>query len=73
MGKYDNSLYQALKDLHPEHKWEFWRFKAVPKNYWRSLEHQRDYFEALRSKYQIDGLDGWYSVDPSNLIRSERS
>jgi hypothetical protein len=39
---YNGSLFAALKELFPHHKWDPLRFSQVPKSYWKDLNHHRE-------------------------------
>ena len=34
---YSNSLRLALEEAYPEHNWEPWRFRQVPKHFWDNI------------------------------------
>jgi hypothetical protein len=58
---------QTLQDLHPEHSWEYWKFKSVPASYWKSEENQREYLEYVANKYKVKDLEGWYTMTLDKL------
>src|SRR4051794_35341006 len=35
---FGNSLYNALKNIYPEHYWMPWRFIKSPKGYWENVQ-----------------------------------
>lgn len=55
-----SSLYEALKNLFPEHNWNPSRFKTVPKGHWSEVEAQREHLNKVGKELGVTKLDDWY-------------
>lgn len=66
---YGNSLPLALVSVYPEHKWEPWRFKVLPRWFWRDqgLPFQKLYMKYLEAALGISALDSWYRISRDDL------
>jgi len=58
---YGHSIYKALRNAFPDHKWEPWRFSLVPRNFWSNPTHLRQFFDSLASDLDIKSMDDWYN------------
>lgn len=59
---YDQSLVRALTHVYPEHNWQVWRFKQVPKSYWTDQKNMSNYFDWLSNKLKLDEERNWESI-----------
>jgi len=64
---FDDSIYRALQDAFPEHKWLPWKFSQVPLNYWRSFENRISFLKWAEEQLGITEPEGWYNVKYSQL------
>jgi len=44
---YNGSPFHFLSSMIPHHRWDVWKFKWTPMNFWRSMSRRIDYFEWL--------------------------
>jgi hypothetical protein len=59
---YDGSPSKALSSIYSDTTWEIWRFQYVPRGYWDSLEHQREFFDWIFEKMDAISWEDWYSI-----------
>jgi hypothetical protein len=69
---HNNSRYQALKTLYPQHDWDPLRFRTTPKGHFKTIHAQKDALERLARQFGVKRLDDWYSV-PSMDVKRELS
>jgi hypothetical protein len=65
---YNNSLYNALQQLYPEHMWLPWRFDKAPKGLWADVNNQRKFFDNLAITMKINNMEDWYNVSPAGIL-----
>jgi hypothetical protein len=64
-GCYGGSLFEALKRLYPEEKWDALRLCRVPQGYWQRPETEESVkrtIDEMMSKYNIRSLSDWYTL-----------
>ena len=68
LDKY-GSMWGLISNVFPERKWHAFKFGRVPRGYWHSLEHQRDFLEYLAIQLNVKegDLDGWYRVSQTEV------
>jgi hypothetical protein len=54
---HNNSLYNALQALYPEHNWKAWGFQKVPQSYWRNKDNIREYLDSLAQVKDDNSLE----------------
>jgi hypothetical protein len=67
---YNKSLYSALKNIYPEHKWDPLRFPKAPKGYWKKDATKRRFQKILtrwKNEHNIKSLTDWYTLPPHKL------
>ena len=58
-----NDLYiELIKSVFPEYKWLPWRFKKVPKGFWKDIKNQRDFMDWIGLQIGLKSMDDWYHV-----------
>jgi hypothetical protein len=62
LQKYESSLCTTLKALYPQHEWQFWKFKNVPRNAWATKHNQLEFMEWAATQLEITSMGGWYKV-----------
>jgi len=64
LKKHEGSLFSLFSAVFPEHKWDPLKFSQAPRNYWNSIDNQRNFMDELgRSLGMKEGnRDGWYVV-----------
>lgn len=65
---YNFSLFNALQNIYPFHKWIATDFKHVPLNFWKSEKNQRNYFDMLAQEFKLSTLDDWRTVTKKQVI-----
>ena len=68
---YGNSLTLLLKTVYPEKTWNYFLFKSIPRNYWRSLSNQQKYFDFFIKERNFQSLDDFYQIETKDLFSSK--
>jgi hypothetical protein len=66
LAKY-TSIVQLLRTVYPEHLWQIFKFKQVPKGYWQKFENQRDFLNWLADDLGFKSLDDWYKIGNQDI------
>jgi len=80
--KYKGSFAAAVADIYPDHKWQAWKFKQAPRNWWASLglrfaakspdaiQMVKQYIEELAAQHNITNLKDWdkYMKNPKRWL-----
>jgi len=69
IAKY-GSLWGILSNVLSERSWQAFRFGKVPRGYWTSLDHQREFLEYVSTQLGMKkgDLDEWYGRNATDLI-----
>ena len=67
LGIYNNSPREILIALKPDHTWHTWLFSKVPKNWWKSVENQREYLTWLGERLGYKTMEDWYKITNTDL------
>lgn len=67
LGRYEGSLFRALSDLYPEHKFKFWKFNDSPLRLWRLRKNQREFFEDLLSSRASTSFEALYDLSRNDV------
>jgi hypothetical protein len=67
LQKYKHSLPRALMATYPYHKWQMWRFKAVPARWWDNMTNQREYMDWVKQELNIADMGKWHAVTALQL------
>lgn len=43
LQQYNNSVAALVQSSYPNHPWQVWRFKVVPRQWWRDINNQRTF------------------------------
>jgi hypothetical protein len=62
LHKYDDSLFDILSTLYPEHEWIPWKFVRVPRSTWNDENKIKKYLEAIGKELGIKELSDWNKV-----------
>ena len=68
LKQHNNSPSTALIAAYPEHNWLLWKFKSVPKGYWKEASNLRSFFDDLGKRIGIQTLDDWYHKLSFDLV-----
>ena len=71
LGKYNNSLFQALKNVYPEEEFLPWKFHQTSRYIWEDKENQRKYFNWLGKKLGITESIDWLDVTCNDIILND--
>ena len=63
LRKYKGSLWTMLKELYPDYNWDLNYLSSKPRNYWKSIENQRQLFDLLKEKLKIISPFDWKKVN----------
>jgi len=56
--------------FYSEHKWQLWKFHAVPRRFWDSKENERRFLDWLGEKLGYKRMDDWYQIDILNISKN---
>lgn len=59
---YGDSLYNALKEVYPEHRLHSWLFQQVPAGFWNDSNNVKEYVNWLAAKFSINKPEDWNFV-----------
>jgi len=54
--------------LFPGHRWQMWKFAAVPKGWWSKLENRQEFFQHILTELHANSLDGLYSLTQNQIL-----
>lgn len=58
---YNGSIYKAMMDVYPDHKWLIWKFEQkLPVGFWETHSHQVQYMDWLGDQLGIKTKEDWY-------------
>eukprot|EP01126_Amoeba_proteus_P045025 TRINITY_DN5028_c0_g1_i6.p1 TRINITY_DN5028_c0_g1~~TRINITY_DN5028_c0_g1_i6.p1 ORF type:complete len:256 (-),score=29.90 TRINITY_DN5028_c0_g1_i6:309-1076(-) len=71
LNLYKGSLFTALVEIYPEIKWEPWRFRSCPRNFWKNRENLIFFLEKhLAPAIGIINPEDWYRVSLDQVRES---
>eukprot|EP01125_Pyxidicula_operculata_P020777 TRINITY_DN7777_c0_g1_i1.p1 TRINITY_DN7777_c0_g1~~TRINITY_DN7777_c0_g1_i1.p1 ORF type:complete len:419 (-),score=47.22 TRINITY_DN7777_c0_g1_i1:95-1351(-) len=70
LSRFNDSIYELVKDVYPNKVWLPWKFHHSPKKFWMEKENQHDYIKWLESQLNISSPDDWYKVTTSDVKRN---
>jgi hypothetical protein len=56
------SMVKSLASAYPDHKWHFWKFRKVSRNYWRDSANRRAFVEWVAEDMGLTSKDEWYQI-----------
>ena len=62
LRKFSSSPSKLLQGIFPEHGWNFWQFKTIPKGYFNDRSHQELFMARMGAKLGIKELKEWDQV-----------
>jgi hypothetical protein len=68
LAKYQMSLYKALSNIYPDHKWEQFHFHYVPRGYWMDVKNQKAFLERVAKAMNITEYPVQFYWEISNRI-----
>lgn len=64
---YNGSLLQALRVVYPQHTWYGWLFARAPRDFWKSENNRKEFFDWYSATRGITDLSGWYKVSQADV------
>jgi len=62
LNYYDGSHIKALEAIYPEFDWKTWKFSHVPRGFWLDKANQRDFFDDLAKKLNLEHWQDYYRI-----------
>eukprot|EP01114_Cavostelium_apophysatum_P008517 TRINITY_DN2104_c2_g1_i1.p1 TRINITY_DN2104_c2_g1~~TRINITY_DN2104_c2_g1_i1.p1 ORF type:complete len:621 (-),score=144.76 TRINITY_DN2104_c2_g1_i1:93-1955(-) len=62
LAPHDHSLGKALADLIPEHKWQLWKFRSIPRGLFQDPRQRVEFVHSLEEEFNIKSSDDWYRI-----------
>jgi hypothetical protein len=56
-----------LSELYPEVEWHPWKFNHLPKDYWKDVSNQKQFFEYCKEQLKIREPEDWYNINLSDV------
>jgi hypothetical protein len=69
LDKFNGSVIKTLLHVYPEYNWEVWRFEEKEEGMFSDFKQQRKYFDWIADALEMNSLEEWYSVIPSELAK----
>jgi hypothetical protein len=63
------SLYRSLQSNYPEYSWQRNRFNQTPSDPYKTIHHQRRFFDRLANQLNITKPEDWYNVNTSSISK----
>jgi hypothetical protein len=67
MKRYHGSLAHHLHALYPNHYWEEWRFKSIPRGFWNNPDNRTRFLDQAAKELKVKDLEDWYSVKTKDI------
>ena len=68
LKQYRYSVSLAVMELFPEHRWQGWKFRLVPKGWWKDIENQRAFVDYLKSELGLSTFEDCYQLSNTHII-----
>jgi hypothetical protein len=59
---HQGSFINLLQSVYPKHDWKPWKFDIVPRGFWSSSQHRRNFVDDFARTIGVSNLDQWYSL-----------
>jgi hypothetical protein len=59
----------ALRAVYPEYHWQE-QGNHLPQGYWNSLQNQRQFFDSLAKKFNIQKPEDWYKITVDEVVHN---
>ena len=66
--QYKGSLFDALKAVYPEFKWNIYQRKHIPYKHWSSIDNQKLFLKYVATTLKITKVEEWKKVSDSQFI-----
>jgi len=60
--------WKALSAAYPEHNFLPWRFKQVPKQYWKDIDNIKSFLSWMSERLGYTRLEDWYNVQREDFV-----
>jgi hypothetical protein len=60
---YKGSPVKLVTSMYPNYKWLIWKFKVIPKGYWKNKKFQKEYMEWLGKELGYTTMEHWYKIN----------
>ena len=60
--KFRSSPTRAVQEIYPEHNWNVWKFKQIPKGFFANNDNQKMFFEWLGIQLGYKNMEDWYNL-----------
>jgi len=67
LAKFDYSPVNLVTSVLASHKWQPWKFNAVPKGYWQDRNNLIQYLEWLGGELGFKTTEDWYKLSVADL------
>lgn len=63
-----STISDLLRKAYPEHQWQVWRFKFLPKGFWKEQENVTECFKWLEDQLNVKSVGCWQQINPQQVI-----
>lgn len=71
LNHYGGSVAKAVMNvLKDEHQWIPWKFRTIPKNYWKEKQHVNNYFDWLGKEMNIINPKEWSNISRIVILKT---
>ena len=71
LNYYENNMQKLLSSVYPEHHWKFEQLLLInSKEYFKSIENQKNFMNDLFNKFKLNSLDEWIQI-PKKQIKQQ--
>ena len=70
MELYDNSVIKLITTIYNNYNWLPWKFKGIPKGFWKERENQNKYINWLSKELNINKYEDWYNVTYKDFVNN---
>lgn len=61
----------AVMATYPEHNWQPWRFKVIPRKWWEQRSNQMQYMQWLKSVLNYKNDEDWYNLTYREIMDNQ--
>lgn len=70
MTKYQKSPVNSIISVYPQYPWLIWKFKTVPRGFWKEITNRRHFFDWLGVELGIETMADWYRISLTDIVEN---
>ena len=68
LNLYKGSIYASLTKIFPNYCWNVFEFQTKPRNFWTSLENQRNFLDYIIKKNNLSGIQDFFKLNCQQFV-----